>query len=235
MGGRLIAMAIFVALGSPAMAEPWLAGRAFFFSGGDFAHGSFSAWAGGVAAPFGDLDQDGIRFKIAGSAGGYTYRADALPGGENEGRYFGAEALVGRRQSFDSIVVTTYIGGYAERQLLREPDPANPANGDRFGVKAAVEIYARVWEHFIVTAFANAATVYGTYNARTVVLRELTPMIALGLDAGILGNTRYQTLRSGLAAQFTLERRIVTIAAGFAENSDNGAGAYVTVMVYAPF
>jgi hypothetical protein len=233
MGGRWIAMAIVVVLAPPARADPWLANRVFFFAGADFAQASMSAWAGAVAAPFGNLDEDGARFKVAGSGGGYAYRAGAL--GENEGRYVSGEALAGWRKSFDAIVITTYLGGYGERQRLRAPDPGNPATGSRFGAKAAVEVYARVWERFIVTTCISAATVYGTYNARAMVLRELTPAIAFGVDAALLGNERYQETRSGLAAQFTFERRIVTIAVGLADNSDKGAGAYATVMLYAPF
>jgi hypothetical protein len=235
MGGRFIAMAVVMVLAPPAMADPWLVNRVFFFAGADIGQASMSAWAGGVAAPFGNLDEDGTRFKLAGSGGGYRYRSGALPDGENEGRYGAAEALVGRRMSFDSIIVTTYLGGYGELQRLRDPDPGNPATGSRFGVKAAVEIYARVWERYIVTAFANAATVYGTYSARTLLLRELTPAIALGLDAGLLGNNRYSEMRSGIAVQFTFERKIVTLAFGVAENSDKGAGPYGTIMAYAPF
>jgi hypothetical protein len=41
-----------------------------------------------VAAPFGNPDEDGTRFKIAGSGGGNSYRSGALPDGENEGRSF---------------------------------------------------------------------------------------------------------------------------------------------------
>lgn len=66
-------------------------------------------------------------------------------------------------------------------------------------------------------------------------MRELTPMIALGLDTGLLGNARYHEVRAGAAAQFTFERRIVTLAAGFAQNSDKGIGAYGTIMLYVPF
>jgi hypothetical protein len=61
------------------------------------------------------------------------------------------------------------------------------------------------------SAFANAATVYGTYNARTMLMRELTPTIALGVDAAFLGNTRYHEIRSGAVAMLTFERRIVTL------------------------
>jgi hypothetical protein len=42
-------------------------------------------------------------------------------------------------------------------------------------------------------------------------------------------------MRSGIAVQFTFERKIVTLAFGVAENSDKGAGPYGTIMAYAPF
>lgn len=235
MGKRSVALAIVLALASPARADSWLANRVFFFAGTDVSQASMSAWAGGVTAPFGNLDEDGTRFKIAGSGGGYTYRTGALPGGENEGRSASAEILVGRRMSFDGIIVTAYLGGYGEEQRLREFDPGNPATGRRFGAKAAVEVYARVWERFIVTAFANAATVYESYNARAMLMREFTPRIALGVDTGLLGNARYNEVRAAGAAQFTFERRIATLAAGVAQNSDKGIGAYGTIMVYMPF
>jgi hypothetical protein len=43
MGRRLIAMAIFIALAPPAMAEPGLANHVFFLAGTDFAQASMSA------------------------------------------------------------------------------------------------------------------------------------------------------------------------------------------------
>lgn len=45
-----------------------------------------------MAAPFGNLDEDGTRFKIAGSGGGYSYRSGALPD-ENKGRSFSSEVI----------------------------------------------------------------------------------------------------------------------------------------------
>jgi hypothetical protein len=208
--------------------------RLFLFGGADLARDSASGWAGFVAAPFSKLDEDGMRLKIAGGAGRYRYRTGALASGENEGRYDSAEVMIGRRVLFDPITLTAYAGLHTESHRLREPDPGNPVSGSRIGIKGAIELYARPWEHFVATTFASISSVYTGYQARAALMRELGSWFAFGIEGGMLGNARYSEGRVGLAGTLIWQRSILTLSGGYAANSAKGPGAYTTISLYAP-
>ncbi len=62
-----------------APASRWVA-----FSGFDASKDSYSAWAGALIAPFGDLDTSGMRVQISGEGGAYSY---PVTGGSIDGIY----------------------------------------------------------------------------------------------------------------------------------------------------
>lgn len=211
------------------------ANRLYFFTGVDVGHDTGFAWAGVAAAPFGKLDEDGIRLRVLGGNGHYRYNTQAVAGGENKGEITSGEILIGRRLLFDSVTITAYAGLDVRNYRLQHPDPGNPESGSKAGIKAAMEIYARTAPTWFTTAYANISSVFQNYSVRAAFSHEFTPTFALGIEGALFGDTRYNEQRAGLIATMKFARSIVSIASGIAKNSDKGSGEYTTLTFYSPF
>jgi hypothetical protein len=147
--------------------------------------------------------------------------------------------LGGYRKTFDNIFGTKlYVAAFAgvlyEDQILHLPDPFNRAQGNELGIKGSLEFYTRVWERYIVTGFATAASVHNKYYAKGTVLRELNETWGIGGEFAAMGDVRYSEFRAGLAGSFTWQRRIFMLSIGALENSGRGNGIYTTFSVYSP-
>jgi hypothetical protein len=233
LGGPVVASEEPVSTVIPSM-NP-LESRIFFFSGFDFARGAMFGWAGVTAAPFGMLDEDGWRLRILGGAGRYRYRTSAARAGFNNATLAGAEILSGVQRSFMNGALTAYVGPHLEEQRIAEPDPGNTQVGTKFGVKVATEICARVDSVWLLNASASASTLRRTYHARTIVVRELAPMWAVGIEGAVYGDMRYTEPRAGILVNSAYGKSTVTLAAGVLANSANGRGVYATLSLYAPY
>jgi hypothetical protein len=221
-------------------ASPYFDRKTDFFGGIDAAKVTTNVWMGVTYAPFGTLAEDGWRARFKGSAGFFSYKNSMLPGGINEANAFSAEVLGGYRKTFSGVFgQTLYVGAFAgfeyEDQILALDDPSNPARGSEAGIKGSIEIYSRLWERYIATAFASASTVHNKYHAKAQVFYELTEMWALGGEIATLGDARYDEYRAGLAGALTWQKKIITLSAGFLDNSGRGQGGYLTLSVYSPF
>jgi hypothetical protein len=212
-----------------------LKNRLFFFGGIDIASSSQFAWSGLVGSPTGLLHEDGLRLRAAGGLGRYKYETDAVPGGENEGHVTSGELMIGYRRDLGGVIVSSFVGLHAENQRLSSPDPGNEAQGTAFGVKAAIETFARLHPEWTLVTSAAASTVHRSYHARAAVAREFPSGFALGAEALIHGDVRYREPRVGLFAQATFNRAVLSLAGGYLDNSDKGGGAYATLSIYAPY
>lgn len=211
------------------------ASSAFVFGGVDAGRNSAFVWAGATAIPFGTLVEDGPRLRIMGGIGRYDYRTSATPDGRNSGAISSGEFMAGYHKTFGAVVATGYLGVDVKNYNLQNADPANPESGTHAGIKAAIELYARTAASWFATAYGNISSVFGSYSARVAVHHEFAPAFALGVEAALLGDRRYNEQRGGLIATITLPKSSLTVAGGIATSADNGTGAYTTVSLYAPF
>lgn len=214
---------------------PTLKNRIFFFAGGDIARDSHFAWSGVVGAPQGLLQEDGPRFRVMGGAGRYRYRTAAVPGGINEGRITSGEVMLGFRRMIGGTIATLFVGGHIENQKLAAPDPGHRAQGTAAGAKVALELFHRIGPQLTATASALASTVHGSYHARAALAHEHPSGLALGVEAALSGDARYNEPRAGLFVQGSYGRTVVALSGGFLSNSDKGSGAYATLSLFAPY
>jgi hypothetical protein len=220
-------------------ASPYVDRKTDFFGGIDAAKAVTFVWAGATWSPKGTLVEDGWRIRFMGAGGLYTYETSAVPGGINDVNAYSAELLGGYRKTFQDIFGTTvyaaaFVGLFHETQLLSFADPSNPAQGGETGMKGSVELYARVWQHYILTAFANASNVHNKYYVKGAVLRELNEMWGVGAEFATMGDARYSENRMGVAGTFTWQRKIFALSLGALDNSGRGSGFYTTFSIYSP-
>ena len=209
--------------------------RVFFFAGGDISRDAHFAWSGVTGAPQGLLHENGARIRVMGGAGRYRYRTAAVPGGVNEGHVTSGEILFGFRQVVGPASVTAFLGAHVEDQRLAAPDPGHPTQGTSAGIKAAIELYARLTPASFITASASASTVHASYHARGAYGREHSSRLTYGIEAAVHGDARYVEPRIGLFAQLTYGRTTVALSGGYLSNSDKGGSAYASLSIYAPY
>ncbi len=219
--------------------NPYVHRKADFFGGIDMAKATAFAWAGATWSPQGALVEDGWRVRFMGGAGRYSYATNSVPGGINDANLFSGELLGGYRKTFDGIFGTkifaaAFAGIFYESQLLHMPDAFHLTQGNDVGIKGSLELYARIREQYIVTAFGSVASVHQKYYAKATVLHELTERWGIGGEFATMGDARYTENRIGLAGSFTWERRIISLSVGALENSGRGSGSYLTFSVYSP-
>lgn len=222
------------------LAVPQLQQKADFFGGIDFADAVIFAWAGATYAPAGTLVEDGWRVRFMGGAGRYTYLTSVVPGGVNDANVYAAELLGGYRKTFDNLFgQRVYLGAFAgvnyESQVLALADPFNPTQGNETGIKAALEIYSRIAQHYILIANASASSAHKKHYAKASLFYELSPRWSLGGEIVTMGDARYSENRAGLAASLTWHSKILTLSAGTLDNTGRGSGLYTTLSVYSPF
>jgi hypothetical protein len=208
--------------------------RSFFFSGLDVGGSSVFAWAGIGAAPFGHLEDDGLRIRIFGGTGRYRYRTVGTASGRNESDVGAGEILIGFHRSLPNAGVTFYLGPQIEHQRAAEPDPGN-MTGAEFGLKAAIELHARLDPLRLINASASASTVKRAYHARAALLREVSPALAIGFEAAVYGDARYLEPRGGVFVSTKRGNSVLAVSAGVLAHSDKGNGAFVTLSLYTPY
>lgn len=211
-----------------------------FFGGIDLADAVTFAWAGATYAPAGTLIEDGWRVRFVGGAGRYTYFTSIVPGGVNDANVYTAELLGGYRKTFDNIFghrvyAGAFVGVNYEDQLLALPDPFNPTQGNEAGIKAVLEIYSRIAQHYILIANVSASTAHKKHFAKASIFYELNAFWSLGGEIVTMGDARYSENRAGLAASLTWHSKILTLSAGALDNTGRGSGLYTTLSVYSPF
>lgn len=209
--------------------------RVYFFSGVDIGSASHFYWAGITSAPFGGLDDDGIRLRLFGGAGHYRYQTQSIVGGENSGNISAGEVLIGKRLCFDPTTITAYVGVDIKNYGLALPDPGNRISGTKLGIKFSGEAYTRLTPEWFVTAYGNISSVYRAYGARAAIIRDLTSNFTLGAEGAVMGDALSNEIRVGIVAGTKFGQSIATIAGGVAQNSDRGSGLYTTLTYYVPF
>ena len=199
-----------------------LANHLYFFGGVDIAHNSNISWFGATTAPSNTLDEDGMRVRLLGGFGHYRYRAQALIGGENVGKFSTGELQIGKRLSFDPIMISAYGGLEIKNYGLDLPDPDNPANGTKYGAKGTLEIYARLNPNWFVTGYGNISSVYNNYSARVSINHELARYFTLGIEGGTAGDNRSNEMRAGVVGGMAFGKTIFALAGGLLHASDSG-------------
>lgn len=220
--------------------NPYIDRKTDFFGGIDAAKATTSVWMGVTWAPMGMLAEDGWRVRLIGGAGRYSYQTSIVPGGINDASAYSGEALGGYRKTFGNVFgqklyAGAFVGLHYEDQSLALDDPSNPARGGEIGIKGSLELYSRIHDRYIASAFASLSSVHDKYHAKASLLYELNEMWALGGELAALGDARYNEERVGLAGSLTWQKRIFALSAGVLQNSGRGDGTYLSFSVYMPF
>jgi hypothetical protein len=244
-GAILLVAGFALPLAGPARAADWYTGAPASKAQDDWivsldasttmtSNNSIFVGAGGAAAIDGTLRERGVRVKIEALAGTYEYRTDS--GTKVQGEQMEGAALVGYEWIWREAKLAGYVGLAVRNTSLSIADPANPVVGTSYGVKSAIDFYARPTERTMVSAYGSFTTNDKAYFTRLKAGYRIGEGVHLGPEAAFLGNDFYNQWRIG--AHLTgvqLGPMQVSLSAGYQFDREQKAGAYGSVDVRAQF
>lgn len=163
---------------------------------------SWFTYLGAAWAPFGSIEKSGLRLRILGGKGAYSYSGGLASGGmlvptTFEGKNGLAEVMLGYFFRLDPVYLKVYAGASWEQHLISPTDPQNDVSGDAFDAKGQIELWLNLGKKGFLSADASYASAFGSYNAMLKVGYEVYPDISLGPELGALGNDQYDGMRLG--------------------------------------
>lgn len=241
----LLAAGMSLAASAPALAADWYTGAASPRPGDDWivsldasttvtSNNSVFVNAGGTAAINGGLKESGVRVKVEALAGTYEYRADN--GAKVRGEQVEGAALIGHEWVWREAKLAGYVGLSVRNTSLSIVDPANPVVGSSYGLKTAVDFYARPTEKTMVSAYGSYTTNDNAYFTRLKAGYRIGDGLYVGPEASFLGNDFYNQWRVGAhLSGLQLGPMQVSVSAGYQYDREQKAGAYGAVDVRAQF
>ncbi len=118
-----------------------------------------------TGAPVGALDETGVRLRLDGMTGRYSYVSSVSNQTVNGTQESGA-ALVGYEWVSPATSFAAYIGADVRNNSLSIADPSNSVVGTNFGAKAQLELYTKPTLRTMVAFNASYATNKTAYFAR---------------------------------------------------------------------
>lgn len=219
-GGKAVATAAaLVALFFPASAraepEPRYGWREVW-SGADVSSSVWLLYSGATVAPYGHVFADGLRLRIAGGYGRYSYSGDR----RGEMRSFDAqtgygEALVGYLKRFGPLTAKAFLGVAAIEHDVSPYDPENPMQGQRLGPKLAAEFWLNMRSSAWSSLDLSWTTAYNTAAARLRSGYRLYRDVSLGLEGGINANDLGEDARIGIFTRYAWDGGEISVSGGF--------------------
>ena len=244
-GGRLIwrALAVFAAATGPCW--PTLAddaSRGEFWSGAQaYAH-VWSLYSGATVAPFGALQEDGLRLRVVAGYGADSYSGPRAVGAGSQlvafkGTGSFADLLAGYHRQLGPLTVKVFAGLTAADRQIRPDDPETVVRGTGFGGKAVLETWWNLGEAAWASVDLSWGSLYQSYAARTRLGWRLTPALSLGLEAGAAGNVECDIVRVGGFVRYELASGEISASGGATNDKlrDGSGGLLSAAQTGTPF
>lgn len=189
---------------------------------------------GGTAAINGSLKESGARAKVEALAGTYEYRTNA--GAKVQGDQVEGAALLGYEWIWREAKLAGYVGLAVRNTSLSIADPANPVVGTSYGLKTAVDFYARPTDKTMVSAYGSFTSNDRAYFTRFRAGYRVGDGVYIGPEASFLGNDFYNQWRVGAhLTGLQLGPIQASLSAGYQFDREQKGGAYGAVDLRAQF
>ena len=234
----VFAVTVTCTLASPALAQEWYTGareRAPEANYGAAIDASLSATTrgtvhGGVIgtiAPFNKLDESGVRLRLGGIAGSYTYTSTSPGVGNVKGSESSGSLMAGYEWVTKNATFAIYLGGEAQNRTLSKPDPSNSVVGAAYGFKTSVDFYMNPTSYTMASGNITYSTVNNAYYTRFKVGMAVTERIFIGPELLFLGDNFYGQWRAGAhvtGAKFGPMQ--LGLSGGYVNDRRGGPGGY---------
>lgn len=180
----------------------------------------------GTIAPFDGLDESGLRFRLTGVLGRYSYI-----GGNGIGRVTGTQSdgsfMVGYEWVLNAATVAIYAGAEINDNRLSVNDPNNASKGLHAGGKIALDFYVNPTPNSMLSGVLSYTTASNAYYTRFKAGLAIAPQLYVGPEILVLGDNFYSQWRAGLhLTGLRLGMMQFGISGGYLDDKVRGHGAY---------
>jgi hypothetical protein len=207
-------LAVVAGVATPAPARAADAGgdieakpRVEFYSGAEAFRHAWSLYSGATFAPFGSILEDGLRLRVAGGYGAYSYSGRRAVGPNAEVVDFDGEAsfadlLIGYHKRMGRLSLKLYGGVILSQHQITPDDPETVIRSSGVGGKAVLESWLDIDERVWTSLDLSWASLYDSYSARGRLGWRFTPALSVGLEAGAGGNVEGDIARLGAFVRY---------------------------------
>ena len=187
--------------------------------------GSRFATAIATIAPFTGLDESGIRLRLGGVVGQYSYTNSTL--GTIKGTQSDVSFMIGYEWVTARASFGVYGGANYDNNSIDKYDSANTSVGKGAGMKIAVDFNYRPTDYTMFSGVASFSSFHSAYYARLKAGYALAPQLYVGPEAVFMGDDFFQQWRVGLhmtGAKFSMLQ--VGASGGVLVDKVRGSGIY---------
>lgn len=237
---RFAAPILFATLGvpSPGQAQEWYTGAnstreaqtygaAIDTSLTGTSTGSMHGSVIGTIAPFTKLDETGMRLRLGGLLGQYTY-VSVTPGvGKVTGTEASGSLMAGYEWVSANATFAMFIGGEFQNRRLDKNDPSNSVVGNSAGLKAAVDFHVNPTSYTMVSGNITYSTNNNAYYSRFKAGMKVSENAFIGPELLFLGDNFYGQWRAGMhLTGARLGPMQFGLSGGYVNDRRAGAGFY---------
>lgn len=188
-----------------------------------------------TAAVGGNLQQSGVRARVDGIIGEYSYKTTLAPvapatiGVQQriQAHQGGGGALVGYSWVSQDWTASLYAGAEMLNTTLNHNDPNNHTQGTSVGARIAGDFYGMLTPSVMVFGYGSYSTNVNTFYTRFKTGYAVWNGVYIGPELSALGNSFYSEYRAGLhMTGLKLGQLSLGISGGFATSKLNGNGVY---------
>jgi hypothetical protein len=220
--------------------EPYQPGWREVWSGADATSHVWLVYSGATVAPHANIFEDGLRLRVAGGTGGYSYT------GERRGELVAftaktafAEALVGYLKRFGPLTAKAFVGIAGIEHDITPLDPENPVQGQELGPKLATELWLNMGASAWSSLDVSWTSAHQTSAARSRTGYRVFDDVSLGIEGGLNANDLGEDARAGLFARYAWNGGEFSLAGGFSgrflDEAESLRDPYVTVNLLTQF
>ncbi|KAB2911759.1 MAG: cellulose biosynthesis protein BcsS [Hyphomicrobiaceae bacterium] len=191
--------------------ELWVGAEAFVHA--------WSLYSGATLAPFGGIQQNGVRLRAVAGYGGFNYASPRWNGTAVEtvkfqGAVSFADVLAGYHHQLGPVTLKIFAGLQGGEHSISPDDPQSQVKGAGLGVKGVLEGWWNIGDKAWSSADLAWGSLHQNYAARLRLGWRALPMLSAGLEAGASGNEECDLARGGGFVRYEWARGEVALSAG---------------------
>jgi hypothetical protein len=182
----------------------------------------------GTIAPFSNLNESGLRLRVGGSIGSFSYAAlTPPPARQIDGRLQSANLMLGYEHVSRSMKIAAF-GGLDVRHTQITPNDLNNASvGTKAGFRAGLDIYMQPTDYSMASATFTFSTINAAYYGRLKAGLAISPGVYVGPEFLVIGDDSSNQWRVGAhVTGFKLGAMQFGLSGGYMSQKDLGNGFY---------
>ena len=174
----------------------------------------WSIYSGISAAPFGAIQEDGVRIRMVGGYGADSYSGSPPTSIKFKGTTSFADALVGYHSQLGPLTLKLFAGLTAADRQISPNDPAARIRGPGLGGKVAIEGWWNLSDRAWTAVDLSWGSLYQSYAGRARLGWRFVPELSAGLEAGAVGNVDCDIIRAAAFLRYELASGEISVSGG---------------------